>query len=117
MKRFFQNQKQIYSCIDYIENVNLHVTLSDLRDIFVSQFNFPEISITTLWNYFDGELITVKLMSQYNQMRNSSFNSIRRQNYANMHKGRTFFFVDETVFNLNITRRVADAERGTKNYN
>lgn len=111
------NPEQIDACIGYIENINPQVTLQDLRDIFVSKYNFPDIALSTLWNYLDGELITVKLITQYNQMRNTIFNKYKRLQYSNWflsNQGRNFFFVDETGFNLNTTRRVARAERGHK---
>ena len=56
--------QQIDACIGFIENINPQVTLQDLHDIFVSQFNYPDISVSTL-----------KLFTQFNQ--------IKRRNYSN----------------------------------
>ncbi|KAK8899432.1 hypothetical protein M9Y10_001748 [Tritrichomonas musculus] len=64
--------QQIDACIGFIENINPQVTLQDLHDIFVSQFNYPDISVSTL-----------KLFTQFNQMRNDPFNKIKRRNYSN----------------------------------
>ena len=83
-------------CIGFIENINPQVTLQDLRDIFVSQFGFPDITVATLWNYLDGKLITLKLLSQNNQMRNAIFNKYKRHDYANCfldQQNRIFFFL------------------------
>ena len=80
-------REQIDACIGFIENINPQVTLQDLRDIFVSQFGFPDITVATLWNYLDGKLITLKLLSQNNQMRNAIFNKYKRHDYANWFLG------------------------------
>ena len=109
--------QQIDACIGFIENINPQVTLQDLHDIFVSQFNYPDISVSTLWNYLDVELITLKLITQFNQMRNDQINTIKWRFYANwflQNQNRSFSYVDETGFNLNTTKRVARLEHGQK---
>ena len=113
-------REQIDACIGFIENINPQVTLQDLRDIFVSQFGFPDITVATLWNYLDGERIILKLISQNNQIKNVIFNKYKRRDYGNWFLGqqnRTFFFVDETGFNLNTTRRVVMDEMNLCLYN
>ena len=70
IKETIWNKYQIEHCIDYIENGNLNVqiTLNDLLDICIKEFNFPPISISTLWNYLEEQLITIKLVTVNNSI-------------------------------------------------
>ncbi len=114
-KELAWNQNQIDASIGFIEQVNPQVTLEDLRDIMVGHFNFPSIGISTLWRYLDGELITLKLATFHNQMRNALTTRMSRRDYSNFflaHQQFNYFYIDECGFSLNTTRRVARAERG-----
>lgn len=116
-KELTWKQDQIDASIGYIEQINPQITLEDLRDIMVGYFNFPSISVSTLWRYLDGELITVKLATFQNQQRNALITRLSRRNYSYFflgHQNWNYFYIDECGFSLNTTRRVARAERGQK---
>lgn len=110
-------KQQIEHAINYIEKENSQITLQELHDKMILDFNFPEISISTLWKYLDGELFTLKSATLQNQMRNSDENKNLRKSYAEwflQNQSRTFLFIDECGFNLNTIRRYARSRSGTR---
>ena len=51
------SQEHINQVIDYL-SFNSQATLNKLKEEFVTPHNFPNMSISTLWNYLDEEIIT-----------------------------------------------------------
>ena len=109
--------EQINQCIQYIEEKNTQITLNNLLAVCIKEFHFPIISLATLWNYLEEQLITVKLVAVQNQMRNSEKNIAERHAFAAEflgHQEDTFFYVDETGFNLNTMRHLGRSKKELK---
>lgn len=109
-------QDQINTVTDYISTYS-QATLEDILHEFVENRNYPKISLATLWNYLDGELFTVKLVSAENQMRNDINVKKERKEYCEwflQNQQRTFLFIDECGYNLNTIRRQARSKSGQK---
>ena len=109
--------EMISTAVSYIETTNSQITLEELLDVMVQVNNFPRVSLSTLWNYLDGELVTLKASSFQNQMRNDINNKIKRQEYVQwflQNQDRTYLFIDECGFNLNTLRRQARSKKGNR---
>lgn len=110
--------EQIDAVCSYVEDINPQATLEELLAIFTSpEHGFPVISLSTLWNYLDDRLFTVKQCCFHNQMRNAPNNLVAREEYARWfleHQDLTFLYIDECGFNLNTLRTQARSRQGER---
>ena len=103
---------QIETVVQYIEDGHQQATLLELVQEFCGRRGWPQISVTTMWRYLDGQLITLKQVQQWNQARNSPETKALRVEYVEWfmaNQGKTFIFIDEFGFNLNTIRRMGRA--------
>ena len=105
---------QIQEVVSYIEDGHQQATLFELIQEFCERRHYPSISVTTMWRYLDGQLITLKQGQQWNQARNSDQTKHERSDYAEWfmaNQAKTFVFIDEFGFNLNTIRRLGRAHK------
>ena len=97
---------------------NASTTLLELKTLVFRDFNL-DVTINTIKNWLDAELISVKNIIGKIVNMNSPENKVKRANYITeffQHRaeGRTFVWIDETNFNLYCKRKEGCSKVGTR---
>lgn len=94
------------------------VTLQQLADMLRNRFHFT-VSLSTMKNWLDGELFSLKMVRPLTQNVNRPENKLKRAEYLesffqNRSSGRTMIWIDETNFNLFCRRNEGRSKIGSR---
>ena len=83
------------------------LTLTEIIEIMVSDYNAPQISDTTLSSYLEFSLITFKNVTYHAVARNSAMTKSQRIDYCEFFIENTdsnFVFIDEVGYSIEVKR-------------
>lgn len=111
------NEAEVNELVRWVES-DPTVTLSMLRLRLSAEFN-KEVSLTTVANYLNGQLLTLKKLHPISETMNTFENKKLRRKYVlrllqSQAEGRQIVWIDETNFNLFCCRTRGRSRKGTR---
>lgn len=117
IKHKILNEEQIDSLVSWVEE-DCSCTLQQLKVKILTNFN-TSISVSTVGNYLEGRLFTMKKVHNEPCTMNSDINKRKRAEYVQslnnyIRQGKQIVWIDETNFNLFCRRTRGRALAGTR---
>ena len=116
-KKNYLNDDQIQVILTHLEE-NPELTLQQLRAFIIEQLG-KTLSTSTISNYMDGQLYSLKKCHHRPTSMNTNENKARRRQYVLslnqcIQEGKDIIWIDETNFNLFCRRTQGWSRRGTR---